>query len=141
MYEIGEHTRGYSIGVYNSETLDKTKVHKMMKDKRIKYYVPADYSEGTEMDTLIKQIIVKTAANEKLEEAYYEYKKETCEAEKRSNEEEAQKMELMIKENAVKGLLILPITSLTSSAVQISRKKHTKRQKHPKSPLKTSGQL
>lgn len=88
---------GYSIGVYNSETLDKTKVHKMMKDKRIKYYVPADYSEGTEMDTLIKQIIVKTAANEKLEEAYYEYKKETCEAEKRSNEEEAQKMELMIK--------------------------------------------
>ena len=37
---------GYSIGVYNADTKDKTKVYKMMRENRIKYYAPADYSEG-----------------------------------------------------------------------------------------------
>ncbi len=57
---------GYSIGVYNKETLEKSKVYKMMKDNRIKYFAPADYSENSEIDILIKAIIDKTVSNEKL---------------------------------------------------------------------------
>ena len=38
---------GYSIGVYNAETNDRTKVHKMMRDNRIKYFASADYRDGS----------------------------------------------------------------------------------------------
>lgn len=68
---------GHSVGVYNAETCDKTKVRKMMRDRRIKYYAPADYSEGGELEGLIKSIIVRTAANETLEDVYYECKKDS----------------------------------------------------------------
>lgn len=63
---------GHSIGVYNPDTQDKTKVHRMMLDKRIRYFVPADYTEGQELDCLVKAIIDKTAAYEVLENQYYE---------------------------------------------------------------------
>jgi len=66
---------GHSIGVYNAKTKDKTKVHKMMEQGRIKYYMAADYSEGAELDTLIKAIIDKTATNEILEKTYNKCKK------------------------------------------------------------------
>lgn len=36
---------GHSIGVYNGETDDKAKVYKMMRDGRIKYFAPMDYSD------------------------------------------------------------------------------------------------
>ena len=68
---------GYSIGVYNAGTDDRTKVHKMMRDQRIKYFAPADYSEGTELDLLVKAILDRTVANEKLESVYYEKQKES----------------------------------------------------------------
>ncbi len=58
---------GHSIGVYNAETQDKTKVHKMMRDRRIKYFVPADYREGGELDVLLKAIIDHTVTGEVLE--------------------------------------------------------------------------
>ncbi len=61
---------GYSIGVYNSETNDKTKVYKMLEDNRIKYFVPADYSENSQMDILVKNIIDKIIAEEKLKNTY-----------------------------------------------------------------------
>ena len=61
---------GHSIGVYNTETKDKTKVHKMMREGRIKYYMPADYSEGADLDKLLKVIIDTTATNEVLENVY-----------------------------------------------------------------------
>ncbi len=48
---------GHSIGVYNPQTNDKAKVHKMMREGRIKYYVPADYSEGSELERLVQDII------------------------------------------------------------------------------------
>ena len=48
---------GYSIGVYNSETKDKTKVEKMLREGRIKFFMPADYSQEAELDKLIKSII------------------------------------------------------------------------------------
>ncbi len=61
---------GYSIGVYNPDSKDKTKVYKMIKDNRIKLFAPADYSEGSEIDDLVKMIIDRTSANEKIENKY-----------------------------------------------------------------------
>ena len=58
---------GHSIGVYNSETKDKSKVHKMLRDRRIKYFVPADYREGGELDLLLKAIIENAVTREVLE--------------------------------------------------------------------------
>ena len=58
---------GHSIGVYNAETQDKSKVHKMMRDRRIKYFVPADYREGGELDLLLKAIIENAVTREVLE--------------------------------------------------------------------------
>lgn len=65
---------GHSIGVFDPENQDKTKVHKMMRDGRIKYYAPADYTENSELDSLVKTIISVTAANEKLERIHSDYK-------------------------------------------------------------------
>ena len=73
---------GHSIGVYNPETLDKTKVFKMTRDNRIRYYVAADYSEGSEMDKLVKAIIDKTATYEVLEEKHVADLIETRDAQK-----------------------------------------------------------
>jgi len=67
---------GHSIGVYNNDTLDKTKVYKMIRDNRIKFFAPANYEEHSELDTLIKAIIDRTAANEVLENTYYACKEE-----------------------------------------------------------------
>ena len=58
---------GYSIGVYDPETGNMEKVRKMMRDNRIGYFAPADYTEGSELDCLVRQIIRRTAANEALE--------------------------------------------------------------------------
>lgn len=80
---------GHSIGVYDPETKDKQKVYKMMKDNRIKYFMPADYSENTEMDKLVKAIIDRTATNELLEGIYYERKKEVMTAEKNDKRNDA----------------------------------------------------
>lgn len=70
---------GHSIGVFNAQTQDKTKVYKMMRDNRIKFYAPANYEEGTELDLLIKAIIDRTASNEALESIHYKNKKEYVE--------------------------------------------------------------
>lgn len=67
---------GHSIGVYNNDTLDKTKVYKMLHDKRIKYFAPADYTEDSKLDKLVKLIVERTAANELLENEYFECKEE-----------------------------------------------------------------
>ena len=87
---------GHSIGVYNAESKDKTKVSKMMRDGRIKYFAPADYREGTELDLLVKAIINRTAANEALETLHYKYKIERIKADKESNEEERKRTDLLI---------------------------------------------
>ena len=63
---------GHSIGVYDSERQDKTKVHKMLRDNRIRYFAPADYTEGSELDNLVKAIIDRTKANEALQSIYYD---------------------------------------------------------------------
>ena len=43
-----------------------------MANNRIRYFAPADYSEGGELDGLLKAVIDKTAAYEKLEERHVE---------------------------------------------------------------------
>ena len=88
---------GYSIGVYNADTKDKTKVYKMMRENRIKYYAPAEYSEGKELDILLKAIIDRTAENEALESRFYAYKREQTDADKQTNETEREKVDLLIK--------------------------------------------
>ena len=59
---------GYAIGVYDPDSNDQEKVQRMIRENRIKYYAPADYTEDSGLDRLIKQIIRKTEANEKLED-------------------------------------------------------------------------
>ena len=58
---------GHSIGVYNPDTNNKDRVYKMLRDNRIRYFAPADYREGSELDKLLKEIIDKTVAYEALE--------------------------------------------------------------------------
>lgn len=72
-------------------------VYKMMRDGRIKYFAPADYSEGTELDALVKAIIDRTAANEALEALHYQCKKERIAADKESSDEERKKTDLIIE--------------------------------------------
>ncbi len=68
---------GHSIGVYNAQTRDKTQVRQMLEENRIKYFAPADYSDGAPLDGLVKAIIRRTAANEALEQLHY-----TCKSDK-----------------------------------------------------------
>ena len=58
---------GHAIGVYDPATGNMEKVKKMIREDRIRYYTPADYTEGSMLDALVKKIIVRTAANEALE--------------------------------------------------------------------------
>lgn len=67
---------GHAIGVYNNDTLDKSKVFKMLQENRIKYFASADYTDGSDLDALVKAIIARTAANEVLEEKHFACKKE-----------------------------------------------------------------
>ena len=67
---------GHSIGVFNNDTLDKTKVFKMLHDNRIRYFAPADYRKDSELDKLVKAIIDRTSTNEVLENKYFNCKKE-----------------------------------------------------------------
>ena len=68
---------GHSIGVYDPDTENKARVQKMMRENRIRYYAPADYTEGSELDRLLQMVVDKTAAAEKLENVYYEKNRES----------------------------------------------------------------
>ena len=67
---------GHSIGVYDPDSKNKDKVYKMMQHHRIRYYASADYTDGSDLDTVVKQIIQKTAAYEALEQQYVRNKYE-----------------------------------------------------------------
>ena len=62
--------------MYDPDTGDKTKVRKMMRDDRIRYFAPADYRDGSELDTLVKQIIDSTVYNERLIKKHNEQMKD-----------------------------------------------------------------
>ena len=68
---------GHSIGVYDPDKGNTDRVRKMMRENRIRYYAPADYTEGSELDDLLLMILDKTAAAEKLDDKYYSQLKET----------------------------------------------------------------
>lgn len=87
---------GHSIGVYNAETSDKTKVYKMLRDQRIKYFAPADYRENCELDKLVKAIIDRTVSNEKLERVHFACQKEYLSFDTKSSEEERAKANLIM---------------------------------------------
>lgn len=58
---------GHSIAVYKPKTHDaKKKAEKLIKDGRVNFIAPADYSENSEMDTFVKRIIDKVAADNAL---------------------------------------------------------------------------
>ena len=75
---------GHSIGVYNPATADKRKVYTMVHDSRIRYFAPADYSEGGELDCLLHAIIDKTAAYETLENSHIAYEEEAKQYERQT---------------------------------------------------------
>lgn len=108
---------GHSIGVYNPKTKDKRKVYKMLEDKRIKYFAPADYTENSELDDLVKAIIDQTASNEKLMSFHYQNQKEQVN----------QNINAAILENKEKEKLILDLENSNSFArthFVISKLKH-----------------
>lgn len=91
---------GHSIGVFNNDTFDKTKVYKMLHDNRIKFFAPADYTDGSDLDKLVKAIIVRTASNEVLEDIHYDCKKEQVQNQinilKDTDEEKQKRLGLII---------------------------------------------
>lgn len=88
---------GHSIGVYNAETNDKSKVFKMLSENRIKYFAPADYSENSKLEQLILKIIDRTKSNEILENFYFDCLDERNLADKEISEEERNKNNLINK--------------------------------------------
>lgn len=86
---------GSSIGVYSSESSDKAKVYKMMREDRIRYYAPADYSEGKELDSIVKSIIDRTIVEFRLNNVFFKCKKETNSFDRKNTEEGKQKIDLI----------------------------------------------
>lgn len=82
---------GNSIAVFDPTTKDKSKAYRMMNDNRIKFFAPADYSPNSEIDHLIKNIIIKTAENEKLESLHFDQENELKDHLKSLSDEEKEK--------------------------------------------------
>ncbi len=60
---------GHSIAVYNPEDKGKRKeMNTLIRDNRVNFVCAADYSEGSEMDTVVKSIVDKIAADLRLEQ-------------------------------------------------------------------------
>lgn len=59
---------GHSIAVYNPKDRGKrNEMNTLIRDNRVNHVCPADYGEGSEMDTVVKAIIDKCVADHKLE--------------------------------------------------------------------------
>lgn len=84
---------GYSIGVHGKES--KNKVFKMIEENRIKYFTEADYTEGSELEKLLKHIINRTAANEVLERKNVECIKEMLDDRQNKDEKTIRKENLI----------------------------------------------
>ncbi|MDE6857450.1 MAG: haloacid dehalogenase-like hydrolase, partial [Alistipes sp.] len=58
---------GHSIAVYNPDDKSaRREMNTLIHDNRVSHVCPADYTEGSEMDTLVKTIIDKIAADHRL---------------------------------------------------------------------------
>ena len=59
---------GHSIAVYNPKDKGKrNEMNTLIRDNRVNHVCPADYNDGSEMDTVVKAIIDKCVADHKLE--------------------------------------------------------------------------
>ena len=59
---------GHSIAVYNpKDKAKRSEMNTLIRDNRVNHVCPADYSEGKEMDTVVKAIIDKCVADYKLQ--------------------------------------------------------------------------
>ena len=54
---------GISIGVYAPNTQHKSKVENLLKENRVSYVAAADYSEGKDLDNVLKAVIDQISAN------------------------------------------------------------------------------
>lgn len=62
--------RGHSIAVFKTTDGDaKRKAQKLINEDRVNFIAPADYSDGSEIDAIIKLILDKVAADAALEHA------------------------------------------------------------------------
>lgn len=86
---------GYSIGVYNSDTKDKSKVYKMLRENRIRYFAPADYSRKQPLEELVQNIIRRTRENEVLENMHYKCENEMNQQFANQPDEQQQKTNLI----------------------------------------------
>jgi hypothetical protein len=60
---------GHSIAVYNPDDKGKRKeMNTLIRDNRVNLVCSADYSDGSEIDTVVKTIIDKIAADLRLQE-------------------------------------------------------------------------
>ena len=60
---------GHSIAVYNPTSIKKYKLSKQLYDDgRVNFIAPADYTQGSRMENIIKDILIKIVANNKLDE-------------------------------------------------------------------------
>ena len=58
---------GNAIAVYRPKSRQKDKAVKLLKDNRVNFALPADYSEGKEIDTVVKTNLNKIATERDLE--------------------------------------------------------------------------
>ena len=101
---------GHSIGVYNPNGENKEQICEMLDNHRIKYFVPADYTRHSELELLIKNIILKTVTNELLEDKFVKCKNEAQQILNKSLEEKQ-------KEESKKNKLIYSLMTSPSYAM------------------------
>lgn len=77
---------GSSIGVYNPEK-GKEKVYKMMREHRVDYFAPADYTEFGELDDIVKAVIDKISGSEPLIKMALANQKEALQAREKCTKE------------------------------------------------------
>ena len=66
--KIVKNEGGHSVCVYNPNSEKKQKIAtKLYKDNRVNFIAPADYSENSKIDNIIKSILDKIALNNKLD--------------------------------------------------------------------------
>lgn len=60
---------GYAIGVFDPNQNQRKKVYQLYNDERIDFYAPAIYTQGSELDKYVKQIITEISAREAMKAA------------------------------------------------------------------------
>ena len=68
LMNIWKSANGNAIAVYKPKSNHKEKAIKLLKDDRVNFALPADYSEGTAIDTVVKTILNKIATERDLDE-------------------------------------------------------------------------